>query len=87
MSRVKLIATEGMVLTNGKSYGRIVYLGKNDSPDNWHEITEAEYQTVMEDSVPGEDSNPNMDTATEADPDSATEADYIAALREMGVQV
>lgn len=39
---IKLTPSEGMVLTNGETFGTEVYLGKNDKPDNWHEITEAE---------------------------------------------
>ena len=35
---IKLTASDGMMLTNGKTYGREVYLGVNDSVDNWHEI-------------------------------------------------
>lgn len=47
----KLTATEGMVLTNGEAYSSVsgsVYLGKNDSAENWYEITEAEYTKIME---------------------------------------
>ncbi len=45
----KLIPSEGMVLTNGEAYGKTaVYLGANDSPDNWHEITMEEYEKIME---------------------------------------
>ena len=72
MSRVKLVATEGMIYTNGESYGRTVFLGTGDSPDNWHEIAEADYEARME---------------SESEEDSATEADYQAALREMGVKL
>ena len=46
----KLTASEGMVLTNGETYSSVngsVYLGKNDSAENWHEITEAEYNTIQ----------------------------------------
>ena len=43
----KLTAADGMVLTNGEAYGKEIYLGKNDSPDNWHEITDAEYETIL----------------------------------------
>lgn len=43
----KLTAAEGMVLTNGEAYGKEIYLGKNDSPDNWHEITDAEYEKIL----------------------------------------
>lgn len=34
--------SEGKVLTNGETYSRKVYLGINDSPDNWAEIDESE---------------------------------------------
>lgn len=37
-----LKAREGFYLTNGDTFAKVVYLGKNDSPDNWHEVTEAE---------------------------------------------
>lgn len=42
----KLTASEGHVLTNGEAYGKEVYLGKNDKPENWHEITDAEYAEI-----------------------------------------
>lgn len=38
----KLIAAEGMTLTNGEAFGKEIYLGCNDSADNWREITDAE---------------------------------------------
>ena len=44
----KLTASKGYVLTNGEVYGKEVYLGVNDSAENWHEITDAEYAEVME---------------------------------------
>ena len=44
MERIRLNANEGMILTNGEAYGRIVSLGVNDKPENWYEITEEEYQ-------------------------------------------
>ena len=71
MKTVKLVASDGMVLTNGKAFGRVVFLAKNDSPDNWDEVTEAEYEASME-------------TDTE---NAATAEDYQVALREMGVDV
>lgn len=39
----KIIAKEGMILTNGEAYGKSISLGVNDSIDNWWEITEEEY--------------------------------------------
>lgn len=66
----KLIANNGMILTNGEAFGRVVFLGTGDSADNWYEITEAEYQAMMEKSE-----------------NTATDADYQEALREMGVSL
>ena len=43
----KIIADKGMILTDGQTYGRVVYLGKEDSADNWHEITEGEYEKIL----------------------------------------
>ena len=46
----KITASEGMVLTNGESYSDVggdVYLGKNDSVENWHEIPKEEYDKIM----------------------------------------
>ena len=45
---IKLTPSEGMVLTNGETYSTEVYLGKNDSPDNWHEIPVEEYKVILE---------------------------------------
>lgn len=42
-----LKAEENMVLTNGENFSDIggkVYLGVNDSPDNWWEITQEEFE-------------------------------------------
>lgn len=47
ITRIKLTANDGYVLTNGETYGKEVYLGVNDSADNWHEITEEEYAEVL----------------------------------------
>lgn len=33
---------EGYTLTNGETYSKKVYLGINDSPENWHEIPDEE---------------------------------------------
>ena len=38
----KLTPSEGMTLTNGEVFSKEVYLGKNDSPENWNEIPDSE---------------------------------------------
>lgn len=55
MSRLKMKATEGMILTNGETYGREVFLGNGDSPDNWWEISLEEYEKRMEEQNHEED--------------------------------
>ena len=42
----KLTASEGHTLTNGEAYGKEIYLGVNDKAENWHEITDAEYEAI-----------------------------------------
>ena len=39
---IKLEASDGHTLTNGEAYGKVIYLGVNDSEDNWHEIPDSE---------------------------------------------
>jgi hypothetical protein len=68
-------ADEGMLLTNGTAFGSIVMLGKNDSIDNWYEITEEEAERLQN----------TEPTETETPTDEATETDYINALEELGV--
>ena len=44
-SSIKITVLEpspGMTLTNGETYSKKVYLGINDSPENWHEIPDEE---------------------------------------------
>lgn len=42
-----IIASEGMILTNGSAYGRRIALGSLDSAENWHEITIEEYERIL----------------------------------------
>lgn len=67
-----LLADEGMVLTDNSSFGTTVRLGKEDNGSKWYEITEEEAEKRMN---------------AEPTEDEATEADYQAALQEMGVNV
>lgn len=49
-NQVVLKAEEGMTLTNGDAFGKVVYLGKNDSADNWREVTDEEAERMKEES-------------------------------------
>lgn len=51
----KLTPADGMTLTNGKTFSKEVYLGKEDSPDNWHEITDAEAKELQKVAEPEEE--------------------------------
>ena len=73
--RAYIEATEGHILTNGAIYGRRIYLADGVSEGDFYEIIEEEYESIL---AAEED---------EDNPDRATEEDYRAALREMGVIV
>ena len=45
----KLIASEGMFLTNGEAIAKTVYLADGASSADWREITEAEAEVLMRD--------------------------------------
>lgn len=42
-----LKADEGMTLTNGEAFGKTIYLGINDSVENWHEITNEDAEEMQ----------------------------------------
>lgn len=48
ITRIKLTAADGMVLTDGELYGREIYLAADADPESYREITEAEYERIME---------------------------------------
>lgn len=55
----QITAEEGMVLTNGEAFssvGGYIYLGINDKPENWHEITAEEAETLQKEMLPEEES-------------------------------
>lgn len=45
--RTVLTAAEGMILTNGEVYGRIIYLADGTTPDSFYEITDEEYENMV----------------------------------------
>lgn len=46
-TRTTLYAEDGMVLTNGTDYGKIVHLAVDADASGWREITEAEYTGIL----------------------------------------
>lgn len=45
---VKVIeASEGMILTDGKTYGRKIYLDDSANTEGFKEITESEYNEIL----------------------------------------
>ena len=47
MEENKIIARDGYVLTNGRAFGKIVFLGVYDLEENWYEITVDEYNEII----------------------------------------
>lgn len=45
----KLIASEGMTLTDGEAFGKTVYLASGADASRWHEITDAEAEILKRD--------------------------------------
>lgn len=43
----KIIASEGMILTNGETYGTEIFLAEGVSADDFREITKAEYEAYL----------------------------------------
>ena len=46
VTRQVLTADEGMVLTNGTIYGKVIYLAENASASEFYEITEDAYAQI-----------------------------------------
>lgn len=50
----KLTASNGFTLTNGEAFGKEIYLGCNDSPDNWTEIIDEEADRLQQETLEDE---------------------------------
>ena len=47
ITRIKLTASEGMILTDGANYGKVIFLADGKSPFDYREITESEYEAIV----------------------------------------
>jgi hypothetical protein len=45
---MNIVANKGKILTNGEIYGRVIFLADGTSEEGFYEITEAEYQKILE---------------------------------------
>lgn len=46
--RIVLTANEGMVLTDGTTYGKVIWLAEGADTSAFYQITEAEFNDIME---------------------------------------
>ena len=48
ITTIKLEADKGKILTDGNTYGSVIFLGAGKSVNDFYEITEEEYQEIIE---------------------------------------
>lgn len=47
--RKVITADDGLILTNGEIYGRVIFLADGQSAEDFHEITDEAYKEIMKD--------------------------------------
>ena len=52
-TRIVLRADEGKYLTDGETYGKVIMLGESRRAEQFHEITEEEYEKIQEEKING----------------------------------
>jgi hypothetical protein len=51
--RTSIKATEGMILTDGETYGTEIFLAEGTKAEDFHEITLEEYNRILEEAERG----------------------------------
>lgn len=46
--RKVLYAEEGKILTDGQTYGKVIFLADGVEAESFHEITDEEYQEILD---------------------------------------
>jgi hypothetical protein len=54
ITRIKLIASEGMILTDGQIYGAEIFLAEIKSESDFYEIPLEEYNKMFAEDIPDE---------------------------------
>lgn len=47
ITRVKIEAAEGMVLTDGTVYGKVIFMASEEDAARFYEITDEEYAAIL----------------------------------------
>lgn len=55
IKRIVLYADDGMILTDGETYGKIVALAIDKDEDDFYEITNGEYEEILKEKEKEED--------------------------------
>ena len=48
ITRIKLTASQGMILTDGTTYGTVIFLSEGQNGENFTEITREEYESILQ---------------------------------------
>lgn len=74
MERKYLKASEGYILTNGEIYGKKIYIADNLDANAFYEITQDEYNSIMENDASTDEDNAEINSALDGG-EGTTEAE------------